>query len=361
MEMLFDIEIQDSDSVYSNINDIVQLILGSPLEDKAQEDNAVLYIYDVLQKTLGTVIDTGWCFAEEIYANSTRDIYATSSKIISSGVPTVISPVIDLSNGGLENSQGLMTSSVVKSKYAEFYWSMGDYVEIVNNSIVPYTANVFLDSILTREILYGFFLINEPEQLLSRCKTLNVPNGDILSTSVSGKRAINYGDMKRFFFLKSDIIDMSENIVKSSYDTVVGERHVKSKSLSSPGKIKASKVLAGSGTVTLEAFDTSYLKKGGYISNSSALPQSIITNAVILGDASIELSTGYAPKIDWTTSTLKKADSKTSTFLSSLVTDVISNTSPDDTRGEHSAVRKDELSQILDELIAEISVSEACE
>jgi len=345
MEMLFDISISDFD-----IDSAVNAIKSSPLSNVYAENNLVDKIFE-LQNEQNNILDAAVSYAEEIYENSSRNISCKMSKVKSSGTPTIKASSMHLLPSGLDNSTGLISPSQIVSIYSSYYWRMGDYVEIINNSVVPATFNINLDAIMTREILESHFLRNLPKETLSRCMTSYLGSNNIESDDIHDERAINYSDLKRLFFLKTDTISVAFKIIHAPYATIT-ELGIRGESFSLPYPTMASKIIARNGVVTFGLFREEFLLSGGYISDNSDLKKNAYTNSVVLGKATGELSLMFAPKIDWKAKDLRKSDRKDLSFMDSLASGVLDGIAPDsDNRGYHSIVCREELMYCINKIM----------
>ena len=354
MAMLFNVTLENID-----FNTLKNSLIQSSLETYDEEQALVEALYS-LQLRQVDMINLSEAYVEDIIANSTENIYVNARKVVSSGVPTIKAATIDVGVVGLDNSSGLMHSEIIESKYSEFYWRMGDYVEINNNSIVPRTLVTTLDAILTRDILEGFFLKTTPGEILSRCTTSYVAGGTIASPTINDKKAINYGDLKRFFFLKTDFIDVSIKEVKAS-GFIIGQNYIYGKNISLPSNVVAKKLISDLGTVNLRNFNSEYLLAGGYILNNSTLDIDAETNTVLLATAVSILNTEYAPKIDWISTDLKKADRKSDAFMDGMIQDVLANIAPSESRDYNSPVSMGELNYSISKIMEEISNLGVCD
>lgn len=358
MEMLFNIDISDS-----AVSQIVSRIKNSALEDYSHENALINEIYR-LQEEESFFIEKAVSYAEEIYENSSKDISCKMSKVVSTGVPTVKPQTAKLDPIGLDNTTGLITPSHIVDIYTRYYWKMGDYVEILNNSVVPATFNPSLDAIMTREILESHFLRRLPRETLSRCMTSYLGGTSIESQLVHNERAINYSDLKRLFYLKTDTISVAYNTIFGD-SVVVREMGIEGDSFVIPYTTTATKIIARNGVVTLGIFKDEFLIAGGYISDNSNLKKNATTNAVTLGTATDELSSYFAPKRNWKAEDLRKSDTKDEGFMDSLASDVLNNIAPDESnRDYYSPVSKQELSYCIDkimDIIGEIRCDENTE
>jgi len=345
MEMLFDITISDFD-----VESAIEAIKSSSLSDSESENNLIDKIF-ALQNEQNAILDRAVSYAEEIYENSTRDISCKMSKVKSSGTPTVRASNIHLLPSGLDNTTGLISPSQIVSIYTSYYWKMGDYIEIINNSVVPATFNINLDAIMTIEILESHFLRRLPKETLSRCMTAYLGANGIESDNVHDERAINYSDLKRLFFLKTDTISVAFKTIYTP-DAIIRETGIDGESFSLPYSTRANKIVARNGVVTLGIFKEDFLLSGGYISDNSDLKKNAYTNSVVLGRATGELSLMFAPKIDWKARDLRKSDRKDASFMDSLASGVLEGVSPDENdRGYHSVVCREELMYCINKVM----------
>ena len=354
MAMLFNINLLDID--FDALNNA---LMSSSLETFQEESDIVDAIFSI-QENQVLLLDAAEAYAEDIIANSTENISVRMDKVISSGAPTVLAGTIDIGTTGVDASSGLMHSGIVESEYSKYYWMMGDYVEILNNSVVPRTIATTIDAVMTRDILEGFFLKSTPGEVLSRCTTSFVIGTSILQEDINDKKAINYGDLQRFFFLKTDSIDLSIKIVKSPSFTL-NETHIYGKRSSLPSKTIASKIVADFGVINLGDFNRDYLLVGGYILNKSSLDVDADTNAVLLSNAIFILKSTYAPKIDWLATDLRKTDRKNNAFIENIVQDVLANVAPADIRDYSSAVCMEELVYSIDKIMEELGNLRICD
>ncbi len=354
MEMLFSIDVSAIDIEQLHLN-----IHSSTLDDTTQEQVIVDSIFGI-QNQLSSFIDMAEAYAEEIYANSSDTIYCKSNKIISSHVPTVEARNINLMVTGFDNTSGLITKSIIIDGYSDYYWRMGDYVEINNISIVPTSLNLTLDSIMTTEILDGFFLKDKPGELLSRCTTSFLYSVDILSEEVSNERAINYRDLNNLFFIKTDKIDIATKIIYAK-SNIYKDTELILNSITAKSKIVATKIIAENGIVTLKQFNDDFLIAGGFIADNSSLDEEAETNTITLSGAVTELRTSYAPIANWSPIDLRKNDIKDSLFMDSFVDDIFENNAPEDISANHSIVCKEELVYCVEKIIDILSGLKVCE
>ena len=352
--LLFNNQVEELD-----ISSLYAGLLSTSLLDLSAENAISEALYRIQVSQLG-LINAGEAYTEEIFANSKSTIYTKTNKIESSGIPTIEATIVDIGVEGIENSIGLMTSSAAFSAFTQHYWQMGDSVEISNKSIVAVYAGSTLDSIITREIVDNFFLKTTPEEILTGCHSAFVQVSDIRDVSIDGKKAVNYSDMQRFYFLISDFIDLSiKNLSTPSYS--INEHNVNMAAIELPSKVELSSLVTKNGTVSLKNFEDSFLSEGGYLSNRAALGLSVETNTVSMIGMLSTLSQLYAPKKDWKARDIKKEDTKDVGYMTLFISNLLAGDSPVESRDLHSVVSRGEVETVLDILIEEILAMDVCD
>ena len=353
MEMLFNIDISQVDLSQLKID-----LVESDLSSFAEEQLLVDGLYSI-QEELSSLIDIAETFSEDVYAHSSDNISTRMANIESSGVPTVNATIVDLIGNGFNASSGLMTSSLLDSSYSQFYWKMGDYVEIINTSIVPRTLLSTLDSIMTRSTLESFFLRDIPGEVLSRCTTSFVSGSDIRNQDIDDEKAITYGDLKRFFILKQEYINVAIKTVRTPF-FILEENTLKCENVIFPSKTILSKLVSSNGTVQLRFFIGNFMQVGGFITDNAFLAINSDTNTIVKISAIEDLQENYAPKINWVTSDLSKSDVKPQEFIDNMIIGILENEEPL-AAGFDSVVAKSELDYSIEKLMETISDFGVCD
>ncbi len=352
METLFNIEVSQFD-LAPFIYNVGQSSLESPLHEQELVD----YIFTNQEEQL-QLIELAEAYAEEIIANSRESIYTRMSQVESTGRPSVSISIGNLDPIGINNSYGLITENIVSDSYSQYYWKMGEYVEILNNPIVPSGVTISIDSMITRDILSGFFLQNIPGEILSRCTTSAIIGGNLKDSSIEDDRAIRYGDIKTFFYLKTDYVDTSiKNVRAGSY--YLSQDSLSVENVDIPSRIIATKITSESGMVTLKNFNEEFLLRDGYIMQDAFLSESIETNTVALIDGILNLQENYAPKKNWIAKDLRKTDRKTEAFMDTMIGDVVGGIAPSNNVEFDSMVCMEELLYTIGktmEMISDIGV-----
>lgn len=354
MEMLFNVQLLDHD--FSSQNHELEI---SPLSSKDAEQAIVdkLYALEIEQYKL---IELAECYAEDIFANSSNDISVKMNKIISSGVPKISSTVSKIDTIGLEFTTGLISRSVIIGLYSNNYWMMGGNVNINNDSIVQFNPAGNLDSIMTYDIMNGFFIQDIAGETLSRCSVSYMDGSGILDPINLDDYAVNYDDLKRFFFLKSDNIDLEIKTVKTQLFEI-NNSTITGTTVNLSGLVVIKKLIVDSGVVNLSEFQSNFLIEGGFVRDDAYIRQGTETNSVLMFDAVLLLQESRAPKSDWRTTDLRKTDRKPNLFIDSMISDVFSGIAPSQSDDYHSVVCYEELEYAMSKVISELQNIKVCD